>query len=424
MMMSRRRVLVSGVGLVTPLGKTREDTWSRVLRGDTGVEPDWDCGLSQVYPVARAREATPEALKTVVSGNPRAQEPRFIALALLATQEALADAGLGQDDFERVQRNVAVVIGSGMGAATSEVPCVVTSLASGSARRVSPFFVPRLLPNMASGNVSIAYQLCGPVLSPATACASGGNGIVDACRLIERGDVDVAICGGTESALDPSAVAGFARLKALTTTNSSQASRPFDAKRNGFVMGEGAGILVLESEEHYEQRIARGGAHGSAYARICGCGMSGDGYHVTSPHPQGLGAEACMRRALKDAGVSADSISYINAHATSTPGGDVIEAQACARVFSQGKIAISSTKGATGHLLGAAGAVESAFAILACRDQVMPPTVHVQDLDPALEELRTLDLLRDCGEKAQIKYTMSNSFGFGGTNVSLVFERV
>jgi len=424
--MTRRAVVVSGLGLVTPLGKTVQATWQRLLNSESGVSI-WGEGLEGEAPLAAARcsGVTSEDIKRVTSSNPRAQEARFIALALLAGEEALRDSGLSSKDFDALDRNVAVVIGCGMGAATSEIPQVQNQLATASSRRVSPFFVPRLLPNMAAGNVSIVNNFRGPILSPATACASGGHAILDAARLIERGEVEVAVCGGTESALDKIAAVGFSRLKALSSSTSSSASKPFDAGRDGFVMGEGAGILILESEEHFARRVA-GSSSKVPYARFAGGGMSGDAFHITSPSPDGIGAELCMRRSLKDASIKdVNTVGYVNAHATSTPVGDQIEADAIGRVFEKRKepVKVSSTKGATGHLLGAAGAVEAAFTVLSLHYGMIPPSLNIQQIDPQIRQDRVHVVANRAIECKDMRFAMSNSFGFGGTNVSLVFER-
>lgn len=309
-----------------------------------------------------------------------------------------------------------------MGAATSEIADVTETLANG--KKISPYFVPRLLPNLAAGHVSMAHDLRGPILTPATACASGAHAIGDAMRLIREGIVDVAICGGTESTLDKTAIVGFARMKALTSRQDPTASRPFDVNRDGFVMSEGAAVLVLESEEFFNRRASTK----QPYAEIVGVGMSGDAYHVSTPSPDGRGAEASMKRALHDCiargGVEASKlkVGYVNAHATSTPIGDVIEANAVSRVFPN--CAISSTKGATGHLLGAAGALEAMFTILSLRDSVIPGTMNIETLDKKLQGLE-LDFVHGPGKpKNDLNFALSNSFGFGGTNVSLVFKKV
>ncbi len=404
----RRSVIVSGLGLVTPLGVNVKENWDNLIKCKSGIKV-WE---EEKLPIARANP-TIEELKRVTSGNPRAQEPRFISLALLACEEALKDSQLTQEHFDFLEKNIAVIIGCGMGSATSEVPAV--ALLFETPRKISPYFVPRLLPNMAAGNISIKYGFQGPILSPATACASGGHAIAEAVHLIQRGDVEVAICGGTESVLDRASIFGFGRLKALSNKCEVSASRPFDKSRDGFVMGEGAGILVLESEDHFLKRTAKK----TLYAKVSGVGMSGDAYHVTSPNPNGIGAELAMKRALKDANLN--KVDYINAHATSTPLGDEIEAKAISRVSPNA--AVSSTKGATGHLLGAAGAVEAAFTILSLYHQTIPPTLHLSQLDPDIETLNLDFVINEPRLKQNIKSAISNSFGFGGTNVSLVFEK-
>jgi 3-oxoacyl-[acyl-carrier-protein] synthase II len=409
--MQRRRMFVTGLGLMSPLGKGVASSWEKLTQGKTGIVP-WP---EEALAVGRCSEVNAADLKRICASSPRALEPRFISLALLAAEEALQDAQLSQDHLNALERNVAVVIGCGMGAATSEIP---VAIAAGSPRKVSPFFVPRLLPNMAAGNISIVFDLRGPNLAPATACASGAHAIIDAARLIERGDVEVAVCGGTESALDSAAAIGFGRLKALSSKQTSDASKPFDVDRDGFVMGEGAGVLVLESEDHFKRRQGS-----KVYARYGGGGMSGDAHHITSPHPSGRGAELSMTKALRDASVRPGNIGYVNAHATSTPIGDIIEAEAIARVLDQRPM-VSSTKGATGHLLGAAGAAEAIFTVLSLAKGVVPATIHLSKLDPKLPQEKIDFVVNQAREQPDMQWAMSNSFGFGGTNASIVFERV
>lgn len=362
-------------------------------------------------------DSVPDAeLKRVTKSNPRALEPRFISLALLACEEALLDSGLTEQDFDRLGRNVGVSLGSGMGSATSEIPAAVAALGQG--KKLSPYFVPRLLANLAGGNVSIAHNFQGPLLCPSTACASGAHAIADALHMIQRGDVEVCVCGGTESVLDKMSIAGFHRLKALSTNpDSKRASIPFDEQRDGFVMGEGAGVLVLESEEHFLRRQV--GGKRQPYAIVRGAGMSGDANHVTSPHPGGRGAESAMRMAMKSLDGDFAQVGYCNAHATSTPMGDLIEADAIGRVFAH-QVAVSSTKSSLGHLLGAAGAVEAAITALSLHHSVAPGTVGLDRPDPKLPP--HLAFPKACSPLTA-QFALTNSFGFGGTNVSLLLER-
>lgn len=424
----RRKVLVTGLGLVTPLGENVATSWRNLIANKSGIElwKEQQIENSQYLGVGRVKpfENTAE-IKQLIAKNPKAMESRFILFALLSADEALKSSGLAVSDFEAIDNNVAVVFGCGMGAATAEIP--LATQANHQAKKVSPYFIPKLLPNMASGNVSIKYGFNGPILSPATACASGAHAILDAARLIERGDVEVAVVGGTESTIDNLAAVGFGRLKALSSNENvapERMSRPFDESRDGFVLGEGAGCLILESEEHFQKRSSKK----QIFASFAGGGMSGDAFHITSPSPDGRGAELCMQRALRDAGLSPDAIGYVNAHATSTPMGDTIEANAIARALlsnnSSKRLKVSSTKGATGHLLGAAGAVEACFTVLSLFHSIIPPTINVEKLDPKLPVDKVDFVINESAEMKDYRYAMSNSFGFGGTNCSLIFAKM
>ncbi|KIZ03127.1 3-ketoacyl-CoA-synthase [Monoraphidium neglectum] len=340
-----------------------------------------------------------------------------LCAAAEASTAALADAGWAPSTPEQ-RAATGVCIGAGIGS-TTDTADAATLIAAGRLRRVSPYFVPRILPNMAAGAVSIRHSLQGPNLAPSTACATGVHAVGDAFRAVQRGDADVMLAGAAEAAIDAIGLGGFSRLKALSTAYNAtpeRASRPFDAGRDGFVMGEGAGVLVLEELGH---ALARGR---KPYAEVRGYGMSGDGHHITAPHPGGAGAALAMARALAGSGVDPAAVRYINAHATSTPTGDEIEQQAILQVFGErlvGRLAVSSTKGATGHLLGAAGAVEAAFTVLALHARVAPPTANLERPNPLLLPLLVAGNALHLGSGPMA--ALCNSFGFGGTNASLLF---
>jgi len=405
-----RNVLITGIGVISPLGTTLQQTWAGLLTGGgASCFSVYASPAFEEHPVVVGRSPLSEE-ERALSRLSKAHEPRFISLALAAAAQALDDAGLSRG-FDHA--NTACVIGNGMGAATSEIASASALLRTQGLRRVSPFLIPRLLPNMAAGLVSIRHGLGGPHACPSTACASGANAVGDAFRLVQRGDCDVAVCGGTESAIDDVALAGFSRLKALSASRDpAAASRPFDKDRDGFVMAEGAAILVLESEEHFAARVA---APRRCYARVAGYGSSGDAFHITQP--SGRGAEACMWRALHDGGVAPNRVGYVNAHATSTPLGDKLEADAIAKVLG-GRVAVSSFKGATGHLLGAAGAFEAALTALAVREGVLPATRNLVASDVE----GVVDLVAGAPRHVvgRVEFALSNSFGFGGVNASLL----
>jgi 3-oxoacyl-[acyl-carrier-protein] synthase II len=418
-----QRVVITGLGLVTPLGCGVEASWSRLLAGKSGARrieefqvDDLACQIGCFVPRG-----------TLADGNFNADdwmEPKeqrkvddFIIFGMAAATQALEDAGWKADSKEKQERT-GVLIGSGIGG-LSGIADTSLLLKEKGPRRVSPFFIPGRLINLASGYVSIRHDLKGPNHAVVTACSTGAHAIGDAARLIALGDADVMVAGGAESPLCRIAVAGFAACRALSTgfnDNPQKASRPYDKDRDGFVMGEGAGIVVLESLEHAEARGAR------VYAEIIGYGLSGDAYHITAPAPDGDGAYRCMQMALKRAGLQPSDINYVNAHGTSTPMGDEIELGAVERLFGNaaGKLAMSSTKSAIGHLLGAAGAVEAIYATLAIRDNIAPPTLNLDH--PSVET--AVDLVPHKARKREINIALSNSFGFGGTNASLVLRRM
>lgn len=422
-----RRVVVTGIGLVTPLGVGAGLVWDRLLAGETAVRALTEDDLPPAH-----RAAYSSLPSKVVACVPRQQltsapwaptnidarrDAPFILYALTAAAEALQDAQWSPTTvFDRQMTGVA--IGAGM-SSTMDIAEAGMLLASGSLRRLSPFFVPRALVNMASGAVSIAHGLQGPHHAASTACASGAHAIGDAFRLVQRGDAKVMVAGGTEACVDAVALAGFGRLRALSTQYNDRptaASRPFDAGRDGFVLGEGAGVLVLEELRHAQDRGAR------IYAEIRGYGLSGDAHHITQPAPDGAGAQLAMTRAMASAGLSPEHVAYINAHATSTPIGDDIEQRAIASVFGSAvdKVFVSSSKGAVGHLLGAAGAVEAAFSVLSLHSGWAPPNCNLES-----PEHGSLPGLVAGGQAVRLRpgpwAVLKNSFGFGGVNASLVF---
>ncbi|KAI8472645.1 MAG: thiolase-like protein [Monoraphidium minutum] len=422
----QRRVVVTGVGVVCPVGVGAAAAWAALVAGRTGTSalrpedlPESQRAAFDTLP-SRVIGAVPRgALRASPhfdGANARRNAP-FMELALCAAAEALADAGWAPSTPEQ-RAATGVCIGAGIGC-TADTADAGALVSAGRMRRVSPFFVPRILVNMAAGAVSIKYGLQGPNSAPSTACATGVHAVGDAFRAVQRGDADVMVAGAAEAAIDAIGLAGFSRLKALSTAYNATpgaASRPFDAGRDGFVMGEGAGVLVLEELGHARARGAR------AYAEVRGYGMSGDGHHITAPHPSGAGAALAMSRALAGSGVPAAAVRYINAHATSTPVGDDIEQRAIMGLFGPAlaaRLAVSSTKGATGHLLGAAGAVEAAFTVLALRARAAPPTANLEAPDPALLPLLVRGAALPLGDGPLA--ALCNSFGFGGTNASLLF---
>ncbi|QFT63749.1 beta-ketoacyl-ACP synthase II [Roseivivax sp. THAF30] len=417
-----RRVVVTGLGLVTPLASGVEETWSRLLAGKSGAGTitKFDAShLATTYacevPYGDGSDGTfdPDAY---LDKKEQRKVDDFILYGMAAAKQAVEDAGWTPEDEEDRLRT-GVMIGSGIGGLNSIAETAYLIRDKGP-RRVSPFFIPGALINLISGNVSIKYGFKGPNHAPVTACSTGAHAIGDASRLIMFGDADVMIAGGAEAAISEIGIAGFNACKALSTKRGDDpqaASRPYDADRDGFVMGEGAGVVVLEE---YEHAVARG-AH--IYAEVKGYGLSGDAYHITAPSEDGEGGERSMRAALKNAGLEPADIDYINAHGTSTMA-DVIELGAVERMLGDaaGKATMSSTKSATGHLLGAAGAIEAIFSILAIRDQVAPPTINLDT--PAVET--KLNLAPNAKHEREITHALSNSFGFGGTNASVIFGKM
>ena len=417
-----RRVVVTGLGLVTPLGGDVETTWNNLIAGKSGIAAitrfdttDHKAKIAgEVKPKDHPMGFDPD--KRVDHKVQRQVDP-FIVYAIDAAGQALEDAGLAEMD-EDLKERTGVSIGSGIGGLPG-IESESLVLAEKGAGRVSPHFVHGRLINLTSGQVSIKYGLMGPNHSVVTACSTGAHSIGDAARMIKDGDADIMLAGGAESTINPLGVAGFAQARALNTAYNDrpeQASRPYDKNREGFVMGEGAGVVVLEEYEHAKARGAK------IYAEIVGYGLSGDAYHVTAPHPEGRGAELAMHMALKKAGLQPEDIDYVNAHGTSTMA-DTIELAAVKRVLGDDLhgASMSSTKSAIGHLLGGAGAVEAIFCILAIRDQVVPPTLNLDDPDEGTEGV---DLVPHKAKKRPVRAALSNSFGFGGTNASLIMKAV
>ncbi|SHJ10919.1 beta-ketoacyl-ACP synthase II [Wenxinia saemankumensis] len=416
-----RRVVVTGLGLVTPLADGVEESWSRILAGQSGAGPITQFDTSRVtttyaceVPRGDGTDGTFDAARYLEPKEQRKIDD-FILYGIAAAQQAVEDSGWAPEDEESLTRT-GVLIGSGIGGLKSIEETVLTMHEKGP-RRVSPFFIPGALINLISGQVSIRYGFKGPNHAVVTACSTGAHAIGDATQIIRRGAADVMVAGGAEAAICEIGIAGFNACKALSTKRAddpTRASRPYDTDRDGFVMGEGAGIVVLEE---YEHAVARGA---KIYAEVLGYGMSGDAYHITAPSEDGDGGYRSMQAALADAGLEPSAIDYINAHGTSTMA-DVIELKAVERLMGEaaGNVTMSSTKSMTGHLLGAAGAIEAIFSILAIRDQVAPPTINLDD--PAAES--PVDLAPNAKVERRIDHALSNSFGFGGTNASVIFGR-
>jgi 3-oxoacyl-[acyl-carrier-protein] synthase II len=418
-----RRVVVTGMGIVGPLGCGIDTTWKNILDGKSGARrvetfevEDLSCKIACVIPRGDGANGTFNPDQWMEPKEQRKVDD-FIIFAVTAATQALNDAGWHPSTPEE-QNSTGVMIGSGIGGIEGIAETAITLKERGP-RRVSPFFIPGRLINLAGGYVSIMHGLKGPNHAVVTACSTGSHAIGDAGRLIALGDADVMVAGGTESPVNRMSMAGFAAARAMSTgfnATPEKASRPYDKDRDGFVMGEGAGVVVLEEYEHAKARGAK------IYGELIGYGLSGDAYHITAPAPDGDGAFRCMQAALKRAGISIGEVDYINAHGTSTPLGDEIELGAVQRLAGNAaaKIAMSSTKSMVGHLLGAAGAVEAIFCLLAMRDQIAPPTINLDN--PSVET--PIDLVPHKAQKRSIDTVLSNSFGFGGTNASLVFRRL
>lgn len=429
-----RRVVVTGLGAVTPLGLSVLETWDNLLKGKSGVSKismfdTTQCPVSIAAEVKKFDVTKPlgpfrpgPGLEITQAANAKEARRvgRFVHLALAAGLEAYGDSGLDLVRGKTASERMGINIGVGMGG-LPEIEEVHNEFLAKGYRRITPFFIPQVIPNMASGQLSILLNFTGPNLCNVTACTSSAHSIGESFRQIQRGIVDVMIAGGAEAVVGKLAIGGFAAMKALSTRNESptQASRPFDKDRDGFVLGEGSAVLVLEEYEFARARNAK------IYAEIVGYGISADAYHITSPSPEGEGGKRSMHAALLDAGIRPEKIGYLNAHGTSTPAGDVEEARAIARVFpnASSHLHVSSTKSMTGHLLGAAGAAESIFSILAMKESKIPPTVNLDSIDPHCQETR-LDFTPNHSLSKEVDFSMSNSFGFGGTNATLIFKNL
>lgn len=409
-----RRVVVTGLGVVSPLGCGIEKNWVALSNGQSGIGPITRFDATD-FPVRFAGEVRDFDAEEFIDKKEVRKMDLFIQYALVAADMAVADSGLVVD-AENAER-VGVVVGSGMGGLPA-IERYHEALMGGGYRKISPFFIPMSIINLAAGQISIRHGAKGPNLAPVSACATGTHAIGDAFRIIQRGDADVVISGGTESTICPLGIGGFAVMKALSTRNDDPqaASRPFDKQRDGFVMGEGAGILVLEEYEQARRRGAR------IYGEVAGYGLTGDAYHLTAPAPEGEGAARCMKMALQTAGVNPEEVDYINAHGTSTPFNDMYETMAIKSVFGAhaGKLMVSSTKSMTGHLLGAAGGVEAAFTLLAMNRGLVPPTINYMEPDPDCD----LDYVPNQARPAEIRIALSNSLGFGGTNATILLRKV
>ncbi len=414
----RRRVVITGVGLVSPLGIGTGPTWEGLISGASGIGPITRFDTTD-YPAKIAGEVKGFDPTDYVEKKEVKKSDTFIHYAIAASDFAMEDAGLevGEGNGDRVKgERMGVVIGSGIGGLPL-IESMSETLRDRGPTRVSPFFIPGLIVNMAAGQVSIRYGAKGPNAAPATACTTGLHAVGDAFRLVQTGEADVMIAGGAEAVISPLAVAGFAAMRALSMRNDEpeKASRPWDKDRDGFVIGEGAGILVLEELEVALERGA------DVYAEIVGYGMSGDAYHISAPHPEGDGAVLAMENALADAGLAPDAIGYLNAHGTSTPLGDLGEVKAIHQVFGDHahELAVSSTKSSTGHLLGAAGGLESGILALALHHQKLPPTINHDEPGAGCD----LDFVPNQARDVDLEYALTNSFGFGGTNATLVMRR-
>ena len=412
--MSKRRVVITGLGAVTPVGLNVKETWNNILSGKSGVAP-LTIFDTESFPVHFGASVKNFDITTIIPRKEAKKMDTFIHYGIAAGKEAIDDSGI--EVTEKNAGRIGVAIGAGIGG----LPGIETgydTYLKGGPRKISPFFVPSNIINMIAGNLSIMYGMKGPSTAIATACSSGTHNISTAGRMIQYGDADVMIAGGAEMSTSKMGLGGFSSARALSTRNDdpTAASRPWDKNRDGFVLGDGAGIVVLEEYEHAIKRGAK------IYAELIGSGMSSDAYHMTMPSKGGEGAARCMVNAMNDAGINADEIDYINAHGTSTPAGDLAESQAVrtALGIAADKVAVSSTKSMIGHLLGAAGGVEAIFSVLSIQDRVAPPTINLDNQDPECD----LDYVPHTARQMDVRISMSNSFGFGGTNGTLLFKKI
>jgi 3-oxoacyl-[acyl-carrier-protein] synthase II len=413
--MSNRRVVVTGLGIVSPVGVGLEESWRSIVAGRSGIGPITQFDAS-TFPTRIAGEVKNFEAEKYIDKREMRRNDRFIWFAMAAADMAIADAGL--DMSKEDPELVGCIIGAGLGGLSTIEETHKVFLEKG-VKRISPFFIPALIVNLAPGQVSLKYGMKGPNYSPVSACATANHSLGDALLLIQRGMADVIVAGGAEATITPLGIGGFCAARALSERNDApeKASRPFDRNRDGFVAGEGSGVLVLEEYEHARKRGAR------IYAELCGYGASADANHITSPAPEGEGGQRAMRMALRDAGLSPEQVGYVNTHGTSTPQGDIAECQAINKVFgdhAKKGLAVSSTKSMTGHLLGAAGGIEAVFSTMALHTGVLPPTINVEEQDPECQ----LDVVPNVAREKRVEAVLSNSFGFGGTNAVLAFRRV
>lgn len=415
--MKKRRVVVTGLGAVTPLGNTKDEFWRRLTAGESGIGPitAFDAADLSTRFAAEVKDFDPEAL---LGKREAKRMDRFAQFAMATAKEAIEDCGLDLSEPNLLERS-GVVVATGIGGIHTFASSAEKANRDGTWSKVTPFFIPMLMANAASAHISMAYGLRGPVFAVSSACASGNDAVISAYHYVASGEAPVMITGGSEATISPLAVGGFCSMKAMSTRNDDpvRASRPFDRERDGFVMGEGCGVLVLEEYEHAKARGAR------IYCELLGYGQSGDAYNIVAPDPESKGVELALQRALENSGVKPEQVDYINAHGTSTPQGDVAESQAIERVFGVNgavRVAVSSTKSMHGHALGAAGGIEGVATVLAVHNDVMPPTINYEYPDP---ECR-LDYVPNVARKAPVNVAFSNSFGFGGHNSVLVFAKV
>ena len=414
-----RKVVITGMGIVCPTGTGIDYAWKNIVKGTSGIRKVTDFDVSDIssqiagFPICGTNpgDYNPDS---VIDPREQRKMEKTIMYAMVAADEAIKDANL--EDYAGDKMKVGVSVGSGVGG-LSTISGTDTEIIENGAKYVSPFFVPKSIINMPAGYISIKYGFGGPNIAMSTACATGSHAIGEAAEIIKRGDADIMVCGGSESAVCRLGMAGFAAMRALSTRNDDpeHASRPWDKDRDGFVIGEGAGILVLEDYEHAVQRGAK------IYAEVAGFGMSADAHHITAPAPNGEGGKRAMQIALDKAGIKPEEVDYINAHGTSTGLGDVGEMVAVKELFGNGNTCMSSTKSVTGHLLGAAGAIEAIFCALAIRDNIVPPTMNLEN---PIDEVGDFNLVPNVAQKREVNVALSNSFGFGGTNASLILKRI